>query len=191
MISGTVYKLLDKRVPEEVLYVGSTVQSLKTRWIRHKHDSKSPQSKLYTHLRDQGVEHFELVSLEREMFKDKDALREREEEYRVKLKPTLNTIKCFTGLAGLGLTEAEYQKQYRAANKDEIRATKKQYYAKNKDELNKRASEPLTCDVCGSSKTRSHKAEHERTKKHAAAVVAPFVRARFGRAAFLAKRFQA
>jgi hypothetical protein len=182
MISGTVYKLVDKRVPEVVLYVGSTETSLKIRWSRHKKHAKVRTTKINTYLREQGVEHFELVSLEHGLFKDIAALREREEEYRVKLNPTLNSQKCFTGL-----TEAEYHKQYNkqhyAENKDEI----KKHYVENREKILKRKNETLTCDVCDGTTTRSHKARHERSEKHAKAVVAPFVRATLGRAAFLAK----
>jgi ribosomal protein L44E len=166
MISGTVYKIVDKRVPEGVLYVGSTETSLHTRWGKHKNKVKSSTSKKNTYIREQGVEHFELVSLERRMFKDNAALREREEEYRIKLNPTLNSYKCFRNI-----TESQ-----------------KQYYAENREKIQKRVNEPLTCEVCGGSTTRANKARHERLKTHAAAVVAPFVRARFGRAALLAKR---
>jgi hypothetical protein len=213
MLSGIVYKLVDKRVPEVVLYVGSTEQSLSERWRLHKCDAIRSTSKINTYLNEQGVDHFELVLLERGSFKDTAALREREEEYRVKLNPTLNSNKCSTGL-----TKAEYKKQYYAENKDEIIAKQKQYnaenkdkigakqkqyraehkdelveyhkqyYADNKEKIRKQVSEPLTCDVCGSTTRRGDKAQHGRSEKHAAAVVAPFVRSRFARAAFLAKR---
>jgi hypothetical protein len=218
MISGTVYKLVDTRVPEEVLYVGSTETSLNQRWSTHKSDAKRYNSNVNTYLRDQGIDHFELVSLERGSFKDTAALREREEEYRVKLNPTLNSNTCSTGLAGLGLSKAEYKKQYNAENKDKINGQQKQYRAKNKEKVNdterqyraknkerisayqteykaenkerilKQRSERVTCDVCGTTTPRREKARHGRSKKHAAAVVAPFVRSRFARAAFLAKR---
>jgi hypothetical protein len=184
MISGTVYKIVDTRVPEVVLYVGSTETSLSERWRTHKYKSQSSTSKLYTYIREQGVEHFELVSLEHGFFKDTEALRQREEEYRVKLNPTLNSYKCKTDPVAY---KRQFMRKYAPEHRTEKRAYDKAHYQLNRDRILKRQREPLTCDVCDGTTTRSGKSTHEKTQKHSAAVVAPFVRSRFGRAAFLAK----
>ena len=55
--------------------------------------------------------------------------------------------------------------QYRALNKDVIRAKKKSYAEANKTKLCARASECLLCD-CGKYYTRIHRVRHNKTVFH-------------------------
>ena len=91
MIDGIVYKIVDKRTPDVVVYVGSTTLLINERWKTHKYASKFKVSDLYKHIRNAGgIEHFQIVVLESGEYKDKKALRAVEETYRVKLQALTN-----------------------------------------------------------------------------------------------------
>lgn len=56
-------------------------------------------------------------------------------------------------------------KSYRDNNKVQIKEKKKEYYQNNKGQILEQQKALYTC-VCGTISTKSHKARHERTKKH-------------------------
>ena len=91
---GIVYKIVDEREPDVVLYVGSTVQSLHSRWRGHIVDFKRRYCPLYEHMREVGgIEYFEPIELARFNCTTKE-LREHEQTYIDKLSPKLNKIRA-------------------------------------------------------------------------------------------------
>jgi len=56
-------------------------------------------------------------------------------------------------------------KQRYQDNKQKIIEKNKEYYENHKKQINEKKKEKFICE-CGGSYTRSHKAEHEKTKKH-------------------------
>ena len=60
----------------------------------------------------------------------------------------------------------EQKKQYYVTNKERLASVKKQYYGANKERIGSWRKEPFSCNLCGGSYTRSHKSEHDLTKKH-------------------------
>ena len=126
---GRVYAIVDKRDPDVILYVGSTVQKLNIRWSLHKFDAKQKKSKVNVHLREHGTDHFEMKLLDERAFEDIKAMRIHEEHYRMLHGPPLNTRKCTRG----DMTRQQYKKNHRAENLDTILAKEKQWRETNRD----------------------------------------------------------
>jgi len=105
MNSGNIYKIYNDF---EDIYVGSTIEPLNKRWIRHKSKMKKfPERKLYKTILDIGLEKFKIELLEEYLFNEKQELNIREEYYRKLLNANLNTLKCY-----ISAEEAkQYQKQ--------------------------------------------------------------------------------
>ena len=104
---------MDKREPDVILYVGSTVQPLARRWSLHKSRAKHLHKKKWgkkfaTYLREQGVEHFQILPLMGIECETKEDLRKLEEVFRKKNDPEFNSIRCH-------LTKDE-QKEYQRVN---------------------------------------------------------------------------
>lgn len=107
-ICGRVYKIIDKRNPSAVLYIGSTETPLSARWSCHKVDAKRYSAKVNTYLLENGIDNFNLVLLEEGEFQNTISLRSREEYYRVLYNSPLNNNMCYTGL-----TKKQYNKRER------------------------------------------------------------------------------
>ena len=78
--NGKVYKILDS--DNKCVYIGSTALDLRTRWNNHKYN----RDNWSVHV----VEHYSCSS--------RKELEAREEEYRKKLKPSLNKRRCSNGI---------------------------------------------------------------------------------------------
>jgi hypothetical protein len=167
---GVVYKIVDKREPNVVLYVGSTGQTLGERWRVHKQAAKHRSSKLYKHLREHGVNNFKLVPLEQGTFENISTLRKREEQHRLELNTPLNVYTCFTGLAGLDIIN--YRKQYYMQNQEATLERSKKYRAANRDQIAEKKKQQVCCDACGRWVTINHVAGHKRTVVHQRAIAA-------------------
>ena len=84
--------------PETILYVGSTIRSLVTRWGEHISDAKTRcNSKLYRYIRARGIEHFTCVLLEAAEFNTRTDMLIREEHHRALHQTPLNSIRCSRG----------------------------------------------------------------------------------------------
>jgi len=57
------------------------------------------------------------------------------------------------------------KKIYRENNKEEIKEYNKKYYQDNKDEIFKKIKEKVECDICKSLITKRHLSRHHKTKK--------------------------
>jgi len=92
----SVYKIVEKGL-DEALYVGSTGKKLSRRRNVHVQHARTNDSKFYKYIREHGgMDNFELVVIEECPNLTKDELRQREEYYRKKLNPPLNTYRAFT-----------------------------------------------------------------------------------------------
>ena len=63
-------------------------------------------------------------------------------------------------------TKAEYDNQYRAANRERKIAADRAYRENNKERIHELKNKKITCDVCGVQYTNCHKAEHIRSIRH-------------------------
>ena len=77
---GKIYKLVNS--VNDMIYIGSTTEPLHKRWVSHLTEYKRrPNNKLYTKIREIGIEHFKIIllSIYPCESKSQSVLREREE----------------------------------------------------------------------------------------------------------------
>lgn len=189
-----IYKIVNSIDDEE--YYGSTTNPLYKRWGQHKQAAKKElkSSKLYSKIRELGIEKFKIILVENYPCENIDELKSREHEW-IKTKGKLNIQQpCRTrkeyfedNKKKILLWNAEWSNK----NKEELLLKKKQYYERKKDDILKRMADyyninkehiadkgytyraknkdklqrKYVCD-CGGYFTYNHKSEHEKTKKH-------------------------
>ena len=141
------------------------------------------KSKLYTHMREVGIDNFTIHLIERKDVADRDEMRQLEDKYIREL----NTIN--EGLNGnhAYLTDdevKEYRQQYYERNKGQIQQRHKQYhqqyYEANKQKIqqqhkqyhqqhyeNNKTTGKYRCEACDYNAGKSsHLRKHERTQSH-------------------------
>lgn len=134
-----IYKIYCEDEGVDEIYVGSSAD-LKHRIDSHKSacndiNSKKYNRKVYRYIRDNfGWDNFTVKTLERFSCENELALRQREQEWIDKLKPTLNSQKAY--------------------------CSPDQYLINNRKDHNK----VKTCDNCGKKTTSSHYSRHRQTK---------------------------
>jgi len=142
-------------------YVGST-KSIKDRKYEHKSacnnkNGKSYHQKTYVKIRENGGwDNWRMVCLEEcdENIKTKIQAQMKEEEYRLKLKATMNS-RCAIW------THA----QYCADNSEKIKEYSEQYRRDNSEKIKSQASEKITCE-CGCVVSKRNIAKHKKSAKH-------------------------
>ena len=154
----------------DLCYVGCTA-NWKARCYMHKRNCTNEKSshynlKVYKTIRaNDGWQNFKMIQIatrEQLTFRQAEQI---EDEYRVELKATMNSKRCY-------LTEEqkleqlkEQHKKWRDANKDYIKERNKEWRTNN-DEYNKQyKKERITCE-CGCIVARSDLQKHKRTQKH-------------------------
>ena len=114
---GKIYKISCKTDPN-LIYVGSTTQSLRKRLSKHKYDCRKMRfnMKLYQQINGDDWSNWQIELIEEVEFEDKKKLYEREGEY-IRSIGTLNHR-----IEGMDMKESiqEYNKQYHQQNKEEI-----------------------------------------------------------------------
>jgi len=129
--NGKIYKIINEN--NEIIYIGSTVQTLYKRWSKHNH--KSPINKI--------------ILIENYSCNSQEELCKREQEVIDKHSDLLNQIRAYTSEEDLKQYHKEYReknkeqnKQYRKEyieiNKEKIKEKNKEYYENNKDKINER-----------------------------------------------------
>ncbi len=168
---GKIYKIVSPNHTK--VYIGSTVKTLDDRFSNH----KSRHNCCSTEIIDVGDARIELI----EFFPcfDKAELEDREGEVQL-----MDWDGCVNRYVAGALRRAggkkEYNKAYREANADKLKADMKAYYEANTDKLkanmkaynkansekiNAKKKEKCTC-FCGGEYSRSNKTNHQRTKRH-------------------------
>ena len=180
--NGKIYTLRTHNNPD-LIYVGSTTQTLAKRKIQHKSACKNESMNNVSSKKiiEAGNYYIELV--EKYPCESKEELFEREAYYIRKIKCVNKVILCRTRNEYLQDNKdkiskqqkeyrernmnkiKEYRKKYNEENKDEKSKANKIYREKNKEKINLKYREKDTCD-CGSIGTVWNKTRHERTKKH-------------------------
>ena len=141
-----IYKIINS--VDDQIYVGSTIQTLNTRFTKHKCEAKrSPERKLYKHFAKYGIHHFEIKLIKNYPCASRTALDIEEERYKLMLNAQLNTIRAHRTV--------EQKKE-----QENVSSTK--FYQKNRAKYN----ESLLCKVCGKTYIRNNKSQHCRSKRH-------------------------
>ena len=142
-VNGKIYKIFNTL--NDDIYVGSTIQSLSHRMIKHRDNVKNTtthyKTSICTLMQELGVEHFFIELVEDYPCKNKEELNAREGYW---IKQIANVNKQITGRTPKEHYEdnkerimarmKEYKKQYRQNEKDKI----KEYLQINKDKIKER-----------------------------------------------------
>jgi hypothetical protein len=181
-MKGRIYQILNDDA--SIVYVGSTTDPLKTRWINHKSGAKGQLKgkyrnlAIYQHSNELGVDQFKLELIKEYDVVDVKHLRAIEQLWINKVK-CINKQSCFMPISKKARDKL-YGDAHRAklnakslehydANHEANLATRTAYRVANRDQLNAKKKEKIECE-CGVSYTRSHKARHLSTARHQASL---------------------
>ena len=167
------------------VYIGSTTMRLSKRMVKHRCDAKTrPDAMIITtKMNELGVDNFYIELVEEISCDNIEQLRKREGEI-IREHGTLNMrIECRTQKEYYR-DNIEERRKYLNENREEILRKKKEYRDKHRDEINEKkreyrkenrekclletksfGSQKVDCE-CGGKYTKSHRAEHFKTKKH-------------------------
>ena len=105
--SGEIYKIVNKQIPTIILYIGSTITDLKTRWSKHiSHSKRYQNSPLYKELYING-NLYEIKSICNVRYNYKSELLARETRKIRKYKPLLNIITDYKNLDDGAFTDSD------------------------------------------------------------------------------------
>lgn len=151
--NSKIYKLVND-VNDEI-YVGSTASTLTKRLYGHKYSVKRGKtSKIYSFMRDLGLEHFRIVLIEAFECKNKDELRKREQYYIDELKPCLNMCGAYR--------HCPHGRQHKHCKVcDGVGICE---HNKRKDQC--KVCSPVVCKVCEVIYPRHSMKAHYESKKH-------------------------
>ena len=149
---GTIYKLTDG----ELVYYGSTIQTLHRRLLQHKKKFNDCSSNSLN--RDNLT--IELV----EEVEDKEQLKWRE-RYYIENNECVNKHRPIQTKEEYKINELKQKKIYYAKNTELLKQKFKDYHAKNRELILQKKKKPYHCE-CGSVVRCSDKQKHFRSKKH-------------------------
>jgi len=183
--NGKIYLIKCKNNPN-LIYAGSTIQTLEERFCSHKYDKKCS---LYKYVNGDW-DNWYIELYENYPCKNKYILKQHE-GYVIKQIATINE-----NIAGRNLKEwyqdnREKKKEYYQDNRDEIleyhkkyyqdnreknleyqkqhyqdnREKIKEYYQDNREKIAEKNKQKITCDICGSIVRKGDIATHKKTKK--------------------------
>lgn len=135
--TGTVYKIIC-RINSDIVYIGSTFNSLRNRWQCHKSFYKEylkggKLCMIYPYFEKYGIENFKIIKVkEYECYRanraDSKHLQAYEQLWINKTKGCVNKSNPFR-------INKLSKKQYREDNKDKVRERAKIYYENNKEQI--------------------------------------------------------
>ena len=183
-----IYKIYKDGLDD--FYIGSTTQFIK-RKNQHKSASKTSDFKIYKIIRDNGGwDEWIMTAIEEyKECENQIQARIREEEWRVKLNATMNTLKAYSTIEEKKKYKKEYskenQKEYREKNIDKIKEYQKEYREKNINKIKeyrekifdkhkeyqkeyRKEYRKLTiyCDCCKKDINKADKTNHYKTQLH-------------------------
>ena len=192
---GIVYKIFYNNDPS-IMYIGSTLQSLKTRWSYHQQDyckylidNRDNRSAIYPYFKQYDIENFTIEEIKKYNVADKVQLIMYEQLNINKFKP-VNKNNPFNILANVDKkiyaakhyqknkekikiychnrykNNKEYFEKYASENKDKIKEYKKQHYQKNKEKAAEKAKETCICKICNFEVTKCKYVRHTRSQRH-------------------------
>ena len=148
---GKIYFIGD--YVDDDIYIGSTTQTLKIRFNKHKiqiDNDKTKHRKLYAKMIELGVECFYIEEIEKCPCNDVEELQKRERHYILERKPVLNIqiplrtmeewrrdsqehLQEYERQRYINNPRKEYKKQYREDNKDKLDENTKRFREENPD----------------------------------------------------------
>lgn len=169
-IEGKIYTITCK---DGEVYVGSTIETLKARFSKHK--NKNQTCSIYYYIRDNYNGDWSKCKIklyENYPCNNEYELNRREGEI-TRLIGTIN--KCIAGRTKrewceenrekIAEYQKEYQKEYRENNQEKIKEYNKEYYDKNKETKSEKNKQKIECE-CGCVIRKSDLKRHQTSQKH-------------------------
>jgi hypothetical protein len=169
MVHGRVYRIYNSL--DDLVYVGSTTQTLSRRFSAHKLKAKAERSHLKCdqHWNEIGWDHVHIEILEEGPYQSKDFLRKAENKWIKEMdtiRNGLNSVAAHATEEEKRDQKKEYTQTYNAENRTEILAKKKVRYIRNK-------TIGFPCELCGVTFTQPNNLQtHYKTLKHKYRVIA-------------------
>ncbi len=180
---GKIYTIRCK-TDINLVYVGSTINSLTRRWYNHKQDCNRRQSKINTTMKEIGIDYFyiELYELypcnsktelerregeiQREIgtLNEKVAGRDKHQYYLDNLQTIREKQKLYYETNKEGLSKIN--KSYALNHKEEKQKYDKEYKEINKEKIKERRTAKIECPVCHFLITKDSQARHNKSKIH-------------------------
>lgn len=182
-MKGSVYKIFIESHPN-IIYVGSTINTLEIRWQAHKDGFKKyliDRSKIvsiFPYFESLGIDNFQIKLIKEYDIIDKKHLLAYEQLWINKLKPiniqkhlykTRNIIRTLDRIDYNKNREKHLQvcKEYYANNSEVIKARVRNYREKNIEKIRERKKKTYICPCePNNEKNYEHKSRHEKTLKH-------------------------
>ena len=163
MKTGRIYRIVADDTNKT--YIGSTIQSLKTRLIKHKSDfkrDKNCSSKIIMEYKNPKI-----ILLEEINYENIIDLRNRERHYIELEKDICVNLKCLKSKIQQNKEKPEKMKLYRQINKEKLLETNRKYMTNYVAENYDKIHAPNDC-ICGGTFIHKHKSRHLKSKKHLA-----------------------
>ena len=161
---GKIYTIRNY-TDNEMIYVGSTTQTLSRRLAKHRGSCKAGgKGSLYSHIVNGDWSNWYIELYEYYPCNNKTELEKREGEV-IREIGTIN--KCIVGRTQKEWRECnadkikENQKEWRECNADKIKEKAKTYREDNADKI----KEKVYCNICGDFSSKNNLARHQKTKK--------------------------
>lgn len=165
--NAKIYKLVDKS-DEQVIYVGSTCNTLHNRFILHKSAAKKGTSKIYNYIRNKGPTNINIELIKNYPCKNRLELL-KEENKTINYFKDQNLMNVYEAGSSTGKTTHEYYMYYSSKlTPEQIKQRnekQKRYLEQNRQAINNKKRVIVHCE-CGKHYTKSNKINHERGKHH-------------------------
>ena len=165
---GKIYKIIHSQ--SNIIYVGSTFNTLRDRWMRHKIKSGCC---IYKYIEKYGLNQFKIILIKEYEVIDREHLEAYEQLWINKLK-SINEKSAFS-IYKLQRKEyyennKELKKTYYHNNKEKNKEKVKKYQEKNKEKIKEYNKEynkkKILCDSCNCLINQINAKRHNKTKKH-------------------------
>ena len=145
--NGKIYKIINET--NDIVYIGSTVNSLSRRYSSHKY--KSPNNKI--------------ILIENYACNSKEELCRKEQEIIEEHNNLLNIKKAYRSEEELKYYTKKYNKKYFENNKEEKKKYDKEYYQQNIEKLKKKRNEKINCEFCNCLISKKNIKQHQKSIK--------------------------
>ena len=140
------------RYDDDMIYVGSTINTLAKRMCNHHNTSVKRATSLY-HVVQGDWDNWYIELYEEYPCDNKEQLEQREGQV-IREIATINKII-------VGRTDKEYYQD----NREKRLEQQKEYHLNNRGKILERMLEKITCNICGCETSKCHLKRHQRTKK--------------------------
>lgn len=175
MKTGKVYKIIHSQ--SDIVYIGSTINTLRDRFKTHK--SSHSKCAISKYIQEFGSEQFKIVLIKEYEVVDKKHLEAFEQLW-------INKTKCINHQSSFTISKIyrkdyydknrknnethlnymkDYRAEYREKNRELLNEKDKQYREKNKEIIKKKQTEKIKCS-CGKEISKANIAKHLKRIKH-------------------------